>query len=69
MATKSTVKKPKLKLSGGVDGNIFNILGLASGVLKKAGQPENAKELTSKVFDCGSYDEALQLVMKYCDVD
>ena len=59
--------KPTVKLVG-QDGNVFNLIGLASRALKKAGQPGAAKEFTDKAFASGSYDAVLQLIMEYCDV-
>lgn len=38
------MNKPKVKLVG-QDGNIFNILGIASRALKKAGYTDEAKEM------------------------
>lgn len=61
------VKKPKVRLTG-TDGNVFALLGLCSRALKAAGQAEQAKELQTKVFSSGSYDEALVLMTEYCDV-
>ena len=62
------INKPTCKLIG-EDGNVFNLIGLASRALKKAGLPEQAKELTSKCFGAGSYDEALNIIMEYVDVE
>lgn len=60
--------KPKAKLVG-ADGNVFNLVGIASKALKRARQPEQAKEMNEKIFKCGSYDEALQTIMEYVDVE
>jgi hypothetical protein len=59
--------KPKVKLSG-KDGNVFNLIGICSAALKKANQPDKAKEMSEKCFASGSYDEALCIMMDYCDV-
>ena len=61
------VAKPKCKLTG-TDGNVFALAGLVSKTLKRAGMYEQAKEFQAKLFQTGSYDEALQLMMKYVDV-
>lgn len=61
------LKKPRVKLSG-KDGNVFNLIGLCSSALKSAGQHDQAKEMSGKCFSAGSYDEALQIMMEYCDV-
>ena len=60
--------KPTCKLSD-TDGNVFALAGKVSQALKRAGQPELAKEFQEKLFKTGSYDEALQLMMKYVEVN
>jgi len=60
--------KPKCKLIG-EDGNIFNLMGKASKALKKANQPEKAKEMVHKVTSSSSYDEALRIIMNYVSVE
>lgn len=64
----SEIKKPKVKLIG-KDGNIFNLIGICSRELKRAGQSDNAKKMSEECFNSGSYNEALQIIMKYCDVN
>jgi hypothetical protein len=59
--------KPKCKLIG-TDGNVFVLIGKASTALNQAGFKEQAKEMTDKVFACGSYNEALQIIMHYVEV-
>lgn len=54
---------------GPVDGNVFAVLGACQKALRRAGQDDVAKELASKVFGCDSYDEALQIMLKYVDFD
>jgi hypothetical protein len=61
------VKKPSVQLTG-EDGNVFSIIGRVSAALKKAGQPDKAKEFSSKAMKSHSYDQLLQLAMTYCDV-
>ena len=58
--------KPSVLLSG-EDGNIFSIVGRCRRALKRAGQPDKADELSAKVTEAGSYDEALQIIMGYVD--
>jgi hypothetical protein len=58
--------KPKVKLIG-KDGNAFFIIGLVAKGLRDAGQPEKAKEFTTKAFAAG-YDALLQLAMEYADI-
>ncbi|AWI06722.1 hypothetical protein [Clostridium drakei] len=60
--------KPACKLVG-ENGNIFNLIGIASRALKRAGQADKAKEMSEKIMKCGSYDEALQIIMNYVGVE
>jgi hypothetical protein len=62
------INKPIVKLVG-QDGNVFNLIGICSKALKRAGQSENAAKLTKECFNAGSYEEALQIMMKYCNVE
>lgn len=59
--------KPKAKLIN-KDGNIFNLAGIVSGVLNKNGMKNEAKEFQSKLWNCQSYDEALNLMSEYVDI-
>jgi hypothetical protein len=55
----SHLEKPLARLIG-EDGNIYNLLGIASKVLTNAGLAEQAKEMKDKVYsEARSYDEAL----------
>jgi len=58
--------KPKVRLVG-ENGNIFNLLGIARGALRDAGQPEKATELCSRIQTCHSYAEALATICEYVD--
>ena len=60
------MSKPKVKLIG-QNGNIYNILGIASRALKEAGYADEAKEMQTKVFASDSYQEALAIVLRYVD--
>lgn len=62
------MNKPKVKLVG-QNGNIFNILGIASRALKEAGYADEAKEMQTEVFASDSYEEALAIVLQYVDDD
>lgn len=64
----NTDQKPKCKLTE-TDGNVFALAGQVSRVLKRAGKPEQAKEFMGKLLGCGGYDNALQLMMDYVDVE
>lgn len=58
--------KPIVKAIG-ENGNVFNLLGICSRALKQIGQTDEAKEMSARVFACGSYDEALRIMMEYCE--
>lgn len=60
------MNKPKVKLIG-QNGNIYNVLGIASRALKEAGYADEAKEMQTKVFASDSYAEALAIVLQYVD--
>ena len=65
---KPEVTKPRCKLIG-EDGNIFNLIGIASRSLRRAGLADKAKEMSEKVTHCGSYTEALSIIMEYVEVE
>ena len=60
--------KPKCKLVG-ENGNIFNLIGIASRTLKDAGLEEQAAEMRERIFKSESYDRALQIIMEYVDAE
>lgn len=59
-------KRPKCPIIG-ADGNIFNIIGVASKTLKRSGMSEDAREMRSRVTSSGSYEEALGIIMEYIE--
>lgn len=61
-----TIEKPKCPLIG-TDGNVFNLIALASRTLKNSGMSDAAKEMSARVTSCGSYHEALGIIMEYVD--
>ena len=63
----NTTEKPVAKVVG-EDGNVFVTLGICTRVLKKAGQGDKVKELTDRVFASHSYEEALSIMMDYCEL-
>ena len=67
MSNESKQNKPDCPLIG-TDGNIFNLVGLASRTLKRNGLSEEASEMTSKVFKSGSYEEALGIIGEYVNI-
>ena len=52
----------------GQDGNIFNLMGIASRTLKEHGMKEEAAEMRQRVMDSGSYDNALCIIGEYVNV-
>ncbi|MDE5772532.1 MAG: hypothetical protein K2I06_13050 [Ruminococcus sp.] len=47
--------KPDCPLIG-ENGNIFNLVGIASGTLRRNGMADEAKEMGERVFLSGSYE-------------
>jgi hypothetical protein len=58
--------KPKCKLAG-TDGNVFALAGRVTTALKKAGQKDKADEFSKKLWECESYEAALQLMCEYVE--
>ena len=54
-------EKPDCALIG-QDGNVFNLVGIASRTLRRNGMAGQAKEMTDRVFASGSYHEALNII-------
>ena len=59
--------KPDCELIG-QDGNIFNLMGIASHTLKQNGMADEAKEMCSCVTSSGSYCEALNIIGEYVNI-
>ena len=59
--------KPDCKLVG-QDGNIFNLMGIASHTLKQNGMADEAKEKCGRVTKSGSYCEALSIIGEYVNI-
>lgn len=60
-------KKPDCKLIG-EDGNIFNLMGIASRTLRQNGMAEQAVEMRDRISASGSYDEALCIIGDYVNI-
>jgi hypothetical protein len=60
-------EKPDCALIG-QDGNIFNLMGIASRTLKQHGMKDEAKEMCEKVQSCGSYYDALNIIGEYVNI-
>ena len=63
----SEQKKPECKLIG-ENGNIFNLMGIASRTLRENGMMEEAAEMRDRVRASGSYDEALCIIGEYVNI-
>ena len=62
------MSKPECKLIG-EDGNVFNLMGLASRTLKKAEMSGKAKEMCNRItVEAEDYDHALRIIMEYVEV-
>ena len=60
--------KPDCELIG-QDGNIFNLMGIASRTLKRNGMSDEAKEMTERITNgAGSYYEALNIIGEYVNI-
>ena len=59
--------KPKCPLIG-ADGNIFNLMGMASNTLRRNGMADEAKEMRERITSSGSYDEALCILGEYVNI-
>lgn len=62
------MSKPKCQLIG-EDGNIFNLVGKASRVLKKNDMHQSAKEMQNRVLDASSYEEAIYIIGEYVEIE
>lgn len=63
----SEQKKPDCKLIG-EDGNIFNLMGIASRTLRQNGMAEQAVEMRDRIRASGCYDEALCIIGEYINI-
>ena len=61
-------RKPVVQLVG-QDGNVFNLVGICSRALKKAGRLEEARLMQQRVFQAGSYEEALGILSEFVDIN
>lgn len=59
--------KPDCPLIG-ADGNIFNLMGIASRTLKEHGLADQAKEMCERIHHSGSYDAALCIMGEYVNI-
>ncbi|MCI9565228.1 MAG: hypothetical protein HFG30_04365 [Eubacterium sp.] len=61
------ILKPDCPLIG-ENGNIFNLMGIASRTLKDNGMSEHAEEMRNKIMVSGSYEEALNILGEYVNI-
>lgn len=66
-AEEPAMRKPDCPLIG-QDGNIFNLLGIASRTLKNHDMADEASEMRNRVMGSGSYDEALSIIGEYVNI-
>lgn len=57
-------QKPDAPLIG-ANGNVFNLMGIASRTLKAAGMGKQANEMFERASASGSYEEALNIIGEY----
>lgn len=62
-----TKQKPDCPLIG-QDGNIFNLMGIASRTLREHGMQDQAAEMRQRITESGSYDEALGIIGEYVNI-
>ena len=64
------MEKPTCKLIG-ENGNIFNLMGIASRALKENGSPDQAEEMRKRIIggEAGNYDEVLRIIMEYVEIE
>lgn len=60
-------KRPKCALIG-QDGNIFNLMGIASRTLKNNDMRDLATEMCNRITSSKSYDEALCILGEYVEI-
>ena len=60
-------EKPDCPLIG-ADGNIFNLMGIASQTLREHGRADQANEMCERIHHSGSYDAALCIMGEYVNI-
>lgn len=61
------IQKPDCPLIG-QDGNIFNLMGIASRTLRQNGMNEQAGEMCSRIYESNSYSAALGIIGEYVNI-
>ncbi|MDE7229696.1 MAG: hypothetical protein K2N56_04375 [Oscillospiraceae bacterium] len=67
MSNENSNPKPDCPLIG-QDGNIFCLVGIAAKTLRENGLSVLAYEMSARVYDSGSYDEALGIIGEYVNI-
>jgi len=67
MSNENKCVKPDCPLIG-TDGNIFHLVGIAAKTLKRNGMSTEASEMSEKVFNSDSYEEALGIIGEYVNI-
>ena len=65
--TAEAVQKPDCPLIG-QDGNIFNLMGIASRTLKQNGLADQAKKMCDRIRESGDYYKALGVIGEYVNI-
>jgi hypothetical protein len=60
-------KKPNCPLIG-QDGNIFNLMAIASRTLREHNMAEQATEMCERIRNCGNYYSALGVIGEYVNI-
>lgn len=60
-------KKPNCSLIG-QDGNIFNLMAIASRTLREHDMAEQATEMCERIRNCGNYYSALGVIGEYVNI-
>ena len=60
-------KKPNCPLIG-QDGNIFNLMAIASRTLREHDMAEQATEMGERIRNCGNYYSALGVIGEYVNI-
>ncbi|MGX8833684.1 DUF3991 domain-containing protein [Amedibacillus sp. YH-ame6] len=63
---RNPIEKPRAAIIG-ANGNIFNLMGIATKALKENGLEQEATAMFDRITGSGSYDEALNIMMEYID--
>ena len=67
MSNENKHAKPDCPLIG-ENGNIYNLVGIASRTLKRNGLSDEASEMSDKVFYSWSYEAALGVIGEYVNI-